>query len=182
MKLVGYHATVELTRNILNRDKLKQKPTNFRALPGDLGSGTYFFKDDPELAKKFLEKRYPESKIKIIRCTIEVDDNEILDFNDADAQNEFNKFKTEQLETAKKTFKNIKGNRPCIDGIIINLLVKAIMKADNVPIKLIMKDTYTPTLEYALEDKMFISNFPNGTELCVIDHKIVTKGEIYSGV
>lgn len=182
MKLEGYHATVEHTRNILDNNNLKPKIMNYKALPGDLGTGTYFFKDNPELAKKFLEKMRPIRNIKIIKCTIEVDDNEVLDFNDLESQKFFNEFKALQLEKAKETFKRLKGKRACIDGIVMNLLVKTIKEKHGVSIKLIIKDTYTPTLDYSIEDKLLISNFPNGTELCVVDHRIVKKGEIYNGV
>lgn len=182
MKLVGYHATVTPLRNILNGDKLKRKQFDALALPGDLGTGTYFFKDNPELAKQFLEKMHPGEQIKVVKCTIEVDDETVLDFNEPESQVMFNDFKQLKLEQATKTFAKLKGNRYCIDGIIINLLISAIRAQDKTNIKLVIKDTFTPTKELFAKGRFLTSNFVNGTELCVIDHNIVTKGEEYNGV
>lgn len=183
MKLIGYHATVEHSRNILDSEgNLKLKKTNLGALPGDLGTGTYFFKDNPLLAKQFLEKMYPERPIKVIKCTIEVNDDFVLDFNDPDTFQAFLYFRHAHLEEAKKKFSKLRGKRNCIDGIIIDSMIRSILKEDNIKIQLVIKDTYTPTKEYSIDDKYLISNFFNGTELCVIDHTIATKGELYNGL
>ena len=83
MKLIGYHATIQPSRTIIDdKGNLRKRKPQYGSLPGDLGSGTYFFKDNPLLAKQFLEKMYPEKPIRIIKSDIEVDDEFVLDFND----------------------------------------------------------------------------------------------------
>lgn len=180
MNILGYHGTVEKPEKIIEKGKLNQKRINFQSLPGDLGTGTYFFKEDPNLARCFIEKRYDSGKVNIIMCKINVEENEILNFNNPGLLKAFNQFKEATLKNVKKTFKHLKGNRNCIDGIVINLMVQTILKREQKNIKLVIRDTYTETNEYSYEKegrkRFFISNFPNGTELCVRDHTIVEEG------
>lgn len=185
MELIGYHGTAESVNRILDGNELKKKIFKYDALPGDLGTGTYFFKDDPALAAAFASKN-TSFPVSIIEGNIKVKDVEVLDLNDSESLQFFNEFKFEMLDQIKKTFGNLKGNRDCIDGIVINLMVRLAKNEGNQTVKLVIRDTYTQTKDYSYEkngwDKYFISNFPNGTELCVIDASIVQRGVSYNGI
>lgn len=180
-QFTGYHGTVEYVDNILDGKKLRYKKVLPRALPGDLGTGTYFFLDNPKLALDFAKKFGSSSDVNVIKCLIEVDEKEILDFNGTEELDMFLGFRERTLESVKKTFPNLKGNRDCIDGIVVNLIVRSILESDKRNIKAVIKDTYTPTIDYSyIKDKsyrrFFVSNFANGTELCLRDVNKVTEG------
>lgn len=133
MKLIGYHATIQPSRTIIDdKGNLRKRKPQYGSLPGDLGSGTYFFKDNPLLAKQFLEKMYPEKPIRIIKSDIEVDDEFVLDFNDPETFQNFLDFRQSMLEEAKNTFSKLRGKRNCIDGIVIDAMIKAIFQEDQV--------------------------------------------------
>lgn len=181
MMIIGYHGTVEPVSRLLDDSgKLKAKKLHPRSLPGDLGTGTYFFKDNPLLAREFTEKINPSGTVSVIMGTIEVAKEEVLDLNDPATLSRFNEFKNSLLDQTKKTFRSLRGGRNCIDGIVINIMVRLIKETDQTNIKLVIGDTYTQTKKYSFEkngrDIYFISNFANGTELCVRDTSIVKEG------
>jgi len=185
MEFIGYHGTAESVHRLLDGDKLRRKKFQYGALPGDLGTGTYFFKDDPALAYAFASK-VSSSSISVIEGNIAVKVEEVLDLNDPESLHFFNEFKWKMLDQVKKTFGNLRGRRDCIDGIVINQMVRLAKSKDNQTLKLVIRDTYTQTEDYSYEkngrERYFISNFPNGTELCVIDESIVQRGVSYNGV
>lgn len=190
LEFVGYHGTRELTRNILEKGRLKVKHFNPISLPGDLGTGTYFFLNDPDLAygfaEKFSKKTRTDSGIKVIECTIEIDNDDILNLNDPEIHSSFLEFKDFYLETAKKTLSKLQGDRNCVDGIIINRFINLIKEQDKKNIKAVIKDTYTPTKGHSFHkggrDHYFVSNFFNGTEMCLRDVKLVSEGVVLDGL
>ncbi|WP_142829042.1 hypothetical protein [Planococcus soli] len=183
--ITAYHGSEEFIRNLLSGEKLKRKSFDPLALPGDLGTGTYFFIDNPMLAYDFVDKFERGRRINVIECVIEVEEDEILDFNQDEASDMFFQLREQAIEHAKKKFPNLKGNRDSIDGIIIDLLVKSILEMDKKVIKMVVKDTYTPTLNYSYmkgKRHFFGSNFANGTELCLRDVNLVKKGVHFNGI
>jgi len=188
MKITGYHGTLEDPAKIINSDgTMKRKAFNKKQIPGDLGYGTYFFKNNPNLAYDFTEKfiQKSENSINVIECHLEVNENEVIDFNDAQNLEHFIASRERLLQSVKHNFKNLQGNRNCIDGIVIEFILQYTQNKKDL-IKLVVKDTYTPTNKYSISNgsrkSFFLSNYFNGTELCVRDESIVIEGAVYNGL
>ncbi|EKZ0482741.1 hypothetical protein QK084_000429 [Enterococcus faecalis] len=177
IKYVGFHGTDKSCF-----DKIKQSGfetrQNYETIPCDLGNGVYFFvkkskHDDPcENALKYVNKYKKKYKNRLVlKAEINLEDEKLLDLNDADNAELFSKFKENNFENIEeelnKYLKNKSYYRGNLDGIVIELLLKKI----SIEVDAILKDTYTsfdPIEEYKR------SNFQNGRELCVRNCALIT--------
>lgn len=172
-KYKGYHGTNENCVSSIKSEGFKIKSYSFTTtqleqVPGDLGAGAYFYQDSCENAFNFALKENKKESIKVIECDIEVDENKILDLNDKNNSDIFNEImkNDRSLSTLKRRYVNGIGGkgRDCLDGVIIeNLIHKS-----GQDVHLVIKDTYTP-----FKEKPRLSNFFNGTELCVKNKGII---------
>lgn len=129
---------------------------------GWLGTGAYFFWDDYELAIQWAKYRYKHEANAVIKCNINVSDEQAFDLRDpkSDANKKFHAMRKEMILKAKIERLNIKANdKKDFDGKLINI----ICKKDNYLI--VIAHTYT----YNEEDRELSmgSRFPNGIELCL---------------
>lgn len=145
-----------------NRAQLEQ-------VPGDLGAGAYFYHESSENAFNFaLKENKKEESIRVLECEIEVEKSKILDLNDNKNSDIFNQImkNDKSLNALKRRYLSGIGGkgRDCLDGVIIeNLIHKS-----GQDVHLVIKDTYTPFKEMPK-----LSNFFNGTELCVKNKGII---------
>ena len=173
-KYTGYHGTNENCAASIVVDGFKIKSYSFNKaqleqVPGDLGAGAYFYHNSSENAFNFaLKENRKEESIRVLECEIEVDESKILDLNDPKNSNIFNQImkNDKALNTLKRRYiRGIGGkSRDCLDGVIIESLIHKL--GQNV--HLVIKDTYTPFKEMPR-----LSNFFNGTELCVKNKGII---------
>ncbi|MEK4629970.1 hypothetical protein MKZ17_17310 [Solibacillus sp. FSL R7-0682] len=173
-KYKGYHGTNEKCATSIEVDGFKIKSYSFNKaqleqVPGDLGAGAYFYHDSIDNAFNFaLKENKKAESIRVLECEIEVDESKILDLNDKKNSDVFNQImkNDKALNTLKRRyFSGIGGkSRDCLDGVIIeNLIHKS-----GQDVHLVIKDTYTPFKEMPR-----LSNFFNGTELCVKNKGII---------
>ncbi|MFY3791390.1 hypothetical protein ACOQFO_06800 [Ureibacillus sp. MALMAid1270] len=169
---IGYHGT-----STTNAQRIKQ--TNFvidYTKVGWLGTGTYLFDENQELARSWANYKYPTVSKNIVRCEIEVDKEKVFDV--VDPLGEHNKFfhaiRKQLIEQQLKN-RNIEvkvKNKKDFDGKTYNFICKA------KDFKLVRAATYT----YQEYDRTLRldSRVPNGVELCVKDLRIIKNKQIIS--
>lgn len=169
---MGYHGT-----NKSCVERIKTQGFNFnnysfivsrnQKIPGDLGSGAYFFENSIENAYKFALKQNC-NPLEVLECTIEVEDEFVLDMDDPENQEYFRIIRDDE-----KTMKSLSNRfvadvggkgRGNLDGLILEFLIHN----HKLKVNLIKKRTYTP-----FDGMPRTSNYPNGTELCVRNKGII---------
>ncbi|KUF32851.1 hypothetical protein AK833_11925 [Lysinibacillus sp. F5] len=172
-KYKGYHGTNENCVTSIMGEGFKIKSYSFNRaqleqVPGDLGAGAYFYHESSENAFNFALKENKKESIRVLECDIEVDETKILDLNDQSNSEIFKQIMSndQSLNTLKRRYvKGIGGKgRDCLDGVIIESLIHKLGQ----DVHLVIKDTYTP-----FKEKPRLSNFFNGTELCVKNKGII---------
>ena len=182
----GYHATERAIAS-----KIRNEGFNFKKgpkFPNDLGEGVYFFvkrskADSPEEnAKNYIYTfRNFQNHKSLLVANINIDDDQLLDLDDEEIQIEFDRVRNLYLEKIKSELDKypdtwggkLRGN---YDGIVLQILLNIRnMNPDG-----ILKDTYTPILDYKSSKKLgySISNFPNGRELCVRNENCICVNDI----
>ncbi|WP_117017275.1 hypothetical protein [Aeribacillus pallidus] len=158
---IGYHGTSSVFAEKILR-------TNFivdHTKVGWLGTGIYLFEENQELARSWANYKYSNSKKGVIRCEIEIAEEEVFDV--VDPLGEHNKFfhavrkQLIEQEIKKRNLQLRAKNRKDFDGKTYNFICKA------KGFKLVRAATYT----YQDYDRIFgwNSRVPNGVELCVKD-------------
>lgn len=176
MKLVGYHGTNKHCENKILSEGFKitkflHEVDKTQEMPGDLGNGIYAFtidefSDPLENAKDFaLTYRVDNCEdLSILSLEANVEENNLLDFDDLENLKLFNNYKKKATARAEKIFQSVVNNnskkRDNRDGIYIELLIKRY----TIPCKVIKKRTYT-----SFHNEAKKSNMVNGTELCIRD-------------
>lgn len=185
MKFKAYHGTTKgSSDNIINNGF---KPKKFihdvnkkNDLPGDLGSGIYGFLDDPELAFAFATKFSKPADCALIELDIEFEQSELLDLDDEQNLIQFLEAKKRFLKLAQTYFKKCVGSRNCIDGIVIELLINF----TRLNAKVVKKRTYTPLPTDIISTDRgkipLLSNFFNGTEICIRDRSTISEKKCIS--
>lgn len=187
MKLIGYHGTSkQCEKEILDQGfkitKFLHEVDKKQEMPGDLGNGIYaFIKDefsDPlQNAHNFaLTYRVKEvGDLSILSLEVDVEENNLLDFDDLENLKSFNKFKNRTSVRAESIFKSVNNNnaknRDNRDGIYIELFIQRF----RIPCKAVKKRTYTK-----FHDEAKKSNMDNGTELCIRDCSKIIFEKYYS--
>ena len=112
---VGYHGTSSVFAE-------KILCTNFvvdHTKVGWLGTGIYLFEENQELARSWANYKYPNSKKGVIRCEVEIAEEEVFDV--VDPLGEHNKFfhavRKQLIEQIKKRNLQLRAkNRKDFDG------------------------------------------------------------------
>lgn len=152
-------------------------------MPGDLGSGIYFFIKsennlyvDPEkLAKRYYvahkRNNYGQNYV-VLKCVIDIDDNTytVLDMNNLSNIKTFNDVRENESANIKRILKdNITSinakKRMNVDGIITEMLIEKLSKKD-IEVDAVLKDSFTEIDEYR-------SKVNNGRELCIRNHDMI---------
>lgn len=171
--MIGYHCT--RSENIESIKKDGFKIDNKVEMPGDLGSGVYFFvniggfNNAKEMAIKFAKQyrsgRDHSAALSLIE--VEFDDSGIVDMRSISAKEKFEIIRRNNERLIKTRFDKLKKNighysgsinRGNLDGYVFELL-----KDLKPEIKGFLKDTYTP-LDISGYKR---SSFPNAVECCV---------------
>jgi len=168
IEFTAYHGTdkSQLRRLIGNR-VLPKPDCNI----GDLGKGLYGFIDDRDLALAYAERMKINHQIvhpTVIEFNFKCKQEEIIDFDTPENLQQFLEAKEIFREFAKDFLLKSRSKRICIDGIIIERMLK---HNKGKIIKAVTRSTFTPTREdyICLNGRLvpLISNYPNGKELCV---------------
>lgn len=187
MKLTGYHGTSKhCEREILDKGfkitKFLHEVNKKQEMPGDLGNGIYAFINDEfsdpvKNASDFaLTYRVTAvEELSILSLEADLEENNLLDFDDLTNLKLFNTFKNRANARAKNIFKSVNNNtaknRDNRDGIYIELLIQS----HRIPCKAVKKRTYT-----RFHDEAKKSNMDNGTELCIRDKNKINVEKYYS--
>ncbi|PCF51588.1 hypothetical protein [Staphylococcus delphini] len=175
----GYHGTDKSHFDSLDKDKEFSSQT----LPCDLGNGLYFFIDRVnktgeaiENAKKYLSRWKPKYKNKIIvEMELDLEQDKVLDLDDQVNQDIFNLFIDENEEDIYNELdhliENNTKNRGNIDGLVLEIMIRAY----DIDVKAIMKETYT---QFDMSKQRKRSNIPNDKELCLREYSAIKKKSI----
>ena len=153
MNLTGYHGT---NKSSANRIKLK----GFKdSVNGWFGKGAYFYKGNQELAKKWAEKNFPDSKKVIIEGQISVNENKIFDVRSPESEDSiyFHEYRNALI---KKIESEGNINRNSFDNLVFSMILKGKNK------DLVLGNSFT-------YDNGPPSRIPNGVEICVINKSLI---------
>ncbi|NQI71792.1 hypothetical protein HO913_01655 [Streptococcus suis] len=178
----AWHGTTQKNAQQIRNQGFKKTTIDFNETnlrnPNDLGEGIYCFIDSMYGNGKQMAARYAHSyrdsiakkqgcSIEVIEVEAAVQSSMMLDLDDADTREIFIQFSQKhEMERTKIQYRlrNDGANRrKNYDGIMVELFVRHINKQlkENA-VQAVKKDTCT------IFDGI-ISNFPNGTELCIRD-------------
>lgn len=168
MEFIGYHGTsTKKARAILNGDFYT--PSKM----GWLGTGIYFFDDNPELASSFAKYKHGIN-ISILKCKVDVEESKVIDVTDplGRGTKEFHKERHDFIEA----FKGSKIDIVCKNGEFDKKVFERLCV--NKGYELVRANTYTySSMDHELR---MSSHVPNGTELCLRNKsKITEKSEIH---
>lgn len=171
MKYVGHHGS---KKDIAKRIIKVGFSIDYRSC-GWLGTGVYFFEDDPYLAKEWAQFKFPNTQTEVIESVIEVEDNRVFDLRLRENRSDFHKARSAMKERIKKMLKEKKKKmdleKQVEDGKVFDYFCK------RREILLVILDTYTPNIEDR-EDELRWSRVANGTELCVKNVSIIKERNI----
>lgn len=176
--MIGYHCTS--TKNI-NSIKEKGFEVNTKIeMPGDLGSGVYFFIDRKgynsakEMAVKFGKQyRCKRNNEALSLITVEFDSSHIVDMTQEHNRLFFNRIRRENSDLIEDTFEKLKRdtmhysgsiNRGNLDGYTFDII-----ESIKPEIYGFLKDTYTPVDIKGYKR----SSFPNAIECCIYKVEII---------
>lgn len=185
LELTGFHGTTQQNANQIRREGFKVSKIDWSKPdlrnPNDLGEGVYFFQDFRKengsgrkmafsYAYHYKDKVAQKQKcsIEVLEANITVSSDNFLDMDSSDNLELFYSFKDKHKHEREKIKRRLKQDgsfkRKNYDGIMMELFISKIHEqyGSQTKIKVVGKNTVTIL-------KGEISNFPNGTELCVRD-------------
>lgn len=177
--MIGYHCTPTKNINSIKKNgfQINLKPE----LPGDLGSGVYFFvnlgtyNNAKAMALKF-GKQYRSGKnhnVPLSLIIVKFNDDNIIDMRDIKSKELFDENRKENISIVEEKFASLKKKirrysggikRGNLDGYIFD-----IMKSTRPKVSGFIKDTYTPVDMKGYKR----SSFPNGIECCIYNTDII---------
>jgi len=162
---------------------------NFRASAkiGWLGTGSYLFQDDFELAKYYPSTKNSldgEQDIQVLKCEINIPAEKVYDVTDPSGANNkvFNIVRQQLIDkelsksrkNAKSSEVNVQKINKNLDGIVFN----AICRREDY--HLVRAHTYT-FQDIERKHPIFFTHIPNGTELCLRDNTYIVNKTIVGG-
>lgn len=191
MEVIGWHGTTQKNEESIIKNGFKNLKTDFSKnevrVPNDLGNGIYFYIDFRKTSGKTLAQKYVRSyrdriareqkcSFSVIEAEITCEDECLLDMDEFENLKMFYEFNEKHTSTRNQMITKLKSDgakkRKNYDGIMMELFIREIHKQFK-EVKVVKKDTNT-----IFESE--ISNFANGTELCVRNLECVklrSKGE-----
>lgn len=163
MKLIGYHGTtLEFKKRILKTNFTLSTDNNW------FGRGLYLYDQDENMAKSWAQRRHKGSLTDVIKCEIEVDDDNVVDLINprSDMNKEFHILRTEEIYKLIDS-NNLKvRNSFGIDKVVIDMLFKS-------GIELFKCPSYTYTKED--EENGLNSRIPNGIEIIIRNLNLINE-------
>lgn len=167
MELIGYHGTSkEIAANILKSD------FNSNSKVGWLGTGTYFFEEDPQMAHMWAKDKKKFASVDVLRCEINVDDDKIFfpSIPGTPDNKKFHMYRNKlKLQLKLRGLKLKAKDKQEFDGKTYNFICKAegyeLVKA------------FTNTYDDVDADYEIFSKVANGVELCVRNTSAIEKKE-----
>lgn len=179
----AFHGTSENNVNSIQNDGFNVDRDSGR-LPNDLGDGYYFFVKNtfglsPEKMAFQYAKTYQRSPVAVLSVNVDEKNSNVLNCDCLSTIEEVVKFRLENYEAVKEQltyYKTVsspqKGilKRGNLDGIILNMMIEKLESVTGVAIDVIKKNTYTKCECPGYN----LSNFPNGTEICIRNSQKIT--------
>lgn len=169
----GYHGTnknafVSISKKNFNIPTYSFLVARKQKIPGDVGAGLYAYLDSSQNAFKFSFKFHEKEEIVVLELNLGVEEKKVLDMNEHQNEKFFLEFRnSKDFQVVSNRFHKVDGGskRDCLDGIII----ERIIQKTGAQVDLVIKDTYTQ-----FKGEPAISQFKNGTELCIRNKNIIT--------
>lgn len=181
-EVIAFHGTTEVNSEKILQNQFKIKLYNHviapqkQNMPGDLGSGAYFYIDyeneENGLENAFKFTRKFKGNNVVIRTGIKAKEDNVLNMNDSQNIKSIQDFRnSKDFQSVETIFNYAIGSkkREIFDGIIIEKIIQKLGQE----IHIVIKDTFTP-----FYSKNEISHYPNGTEICVRNKKVIKEKEI----